>query len=70
MNLNNEQKEVFFNFLKTVIIDTASTILGAIDGTTFIKDADGEYILKYNNEDIQGCLQDYFLAKAEEDGYK
>ncbi|MBF0751753.1 MULTISPECIES: hypothetical protein [unclassified Pasteurella] len=66
-NLNNEQKNIIFKFIRNTIIDTASTILGTIDGTTFPKNADGIYILKYENQEIQGCLQDYFLAKAEDE---
>ncbi|NEN75484.1 hypothetical protein F9B74_03975 [Pelistega sp. NLN82] len=66
-NLDNEQKDIIFKFIRNTIIDTASTILGTIDGTTFLKNADGIYILKYENQEIQGCLQDYFLAKAEDD---
>lgn len=65
--LTTEQRSVVFSFFRNIIVDTASTILGTIDGTTFPVNADGDYILKYNNKEIQGCLQDYFLAKAEDD---
>ena len=65
--LTTEQRSVVFSFFRNIIVDTASTILGTIDGTTLPVNADGDYILKYNNEEIQGCLQDYFLAKAEDD---
>lgn len=64
--LNNEQKDIIFQFIRHAMIDTASTILGTIDGTTFPKNADGVYTLKYDGKEIQGCLQDYFLAKVED----
>ncbi|WP_424405787.1 hypothetical protein [Pasteurella sp. PK-2025] len=64
--LSDEQKDIIFEFIRNAIIDTASTILGTIDGNTFPKNADGIYTLKYENQEIQGCLQDYFLAKAED----
>ena len=63
--LDGNQQSAMMNLLKIVIIDTASTILGAIDGTTFLAGADGDYALIYEGAEIQGCLQDYFLAKAE-----
>ena len=65
--LDGPQKNAIIGLIKTVMLDTASTLLGAIDGTTLLAGADGDYTLLYEGEAVQGSLQDYFLAQAEWD---
>ena len=61
------KKNAIIGLIKTMILDTAPTLLGAIDGTTLLTGADGDYTLLYEGEAAQGGLQDYFLAQAEWD---
>lgn len=69
--INQEDKDAIFDFFKIIIADTSSVILGTIDGSHFPNDIDGDFKLSYENEEIQGCLQDYFIAGAENiDTYK
>ncbi|CNF29200.1 hypothetical protein QVN42_15175 [Yersinia nurmii] len=63
--LDQEDKDAVFEFFKIIIADTASVILGTIDGSHFPNDIDGDFKLSYEDEEIQGCLQDYFIAGAE-----
>ena len=65
--LDGPQKNAIIGLIKTVMLDTASTLLGAIDGTTLLAGADGDYTLLYEGEAAQGGLQDYFLAQAKWD---
>lgn len=60
-----EEREKVFNFLRLVIIDTTSTILGTIDGSHFPPNIDGDFTLEYEGEEIQGSLQDELIAKCE-----
>ncbi|MBG5972168.1 MULTISPECIES: hypothetical protein [Proteus] len=46
--------------------DTASTIFGTLDGTYFINNIDKDFQLIYDDEEIQGDLQDHFLALVED----
>lgn len=60
-----EEREKVFNFLRLVIVDTASTILGTIDGSHFPPNIDGDFTLEYEGEEIQGSLQDELIGKCE-----
>ena len=66
--LSPEDKQKIFHFLKVVIVDTTSTILGTIDGSHFPPNIDGDFTLDYESDEIQGSLQDALLSKAEEMG--
>ncbi|WP_340609761.1 hypothetical protein [Xenorhabdus bharatensis] len=64
--LDNEDQVAIFNFFKVIMSDTASTIFGTIDGSHFPPNIDGDFTLLYENEEIQGGLQDLFIEKAED----
>lgn len=64
-NLNEEEKRDIYNFFKIVITDTASVILGTIDGTHMVNGLDEDFSISYGHVDIKGDLQDLFLEKAE-----
>ncbi|MDX4947321.1 hypothetical protein [Providencia manganoxydans] len=64
-NLTDDEKETITNLIKVVIADTASVVLGTIDGTHIPNNIDGDFELFYKNEQIQGDLQDYFLELVE-----
>lgn len=66
--LSPEEQEKIFNFLKLVIVDTTSTVLGTIDGSHFPPNIDGDFTLQYEGDEIQGSLQDELISKAEEIG--
>ncbi|ASY78240.1 hypothetical protein [Pectobacterium polaris] len=66
--LSDEDKENIFNFFKITITDTASIILGTIDGSHFSPGIDNDFKLVYGDEEIQGELQDLFIEKAEDKG--
>ncbi|PHM24531.1 hypothetical protein [Xenorhabdus innexi] len=69
--LDNEDQTAIFNFFKVIMSDTASTIFGTIDGSHFPPNIDGDFTLLYEDEEIQGSLQDLFIEKAEDkDIYK
>ncbi|RYC37102.1 hypothetical protein [Pectobacterium zantedeschiae] len=66
--LSDEDKEAIFNFFKITITDTASIILGTIDGSHFPSGIDNDFKLIYGDEEIQGELQDLFIEKVEDKG--
>lgn len=61
-----EQREVFFEILRQVAVDTTSNILGVIDGTCSIANLFVRFELIAYGENIAGDLQDMFLADEEE----
>ncbi|MEZ6959788.1 MULTISPECIES: hypothetical protein [unclassified Aeromonas] len=63
--LGDGEREAIFSFLKLVMTDTASVILGTIDGTHFPDGIVDDFKLFYGEDEIQGCLQGYFIAQAE-----
>lgn len=66
--LSTADQEKIFNFLKVVIVDTASSVLGTLDGTYFPSNIQGNFTLEYEGDEIQGSLQDELISKAEEMG--
>lgn len=64
--LSDAEKDTVLKFIDVVIADTASTIFGTLDGTHFPNDIDGDFTLTYKNDEIQGSLQDIFIALTEE----
>lgn len=62
----NDRADVI-NFCKVVIADSASVILGTLDGVHFPNDLDGDFLLMYKGDEIQGELQDIFIEKAQND---
>jgi hypothetical protein len=64
--LSDDAKVDMFAFFKVVIADSASVILGALDGVHFPDDIDGDFVVAYDGEEIQGDLMDIFIEKAQE----
>lgn len=63
--LSQEQREVFFEIVRQVTIDTTSNVLGVIDGVNVLEGDDSEFELKSGTQQISGDLQALFLAEVE-----
>lgn len=66
--LSTSERDDVFRIFDIIIADSASVILGTVDGTHFPRNINEDFILKYNDKEIQGSLQDIFIEKAEEKG--
>ncbi|MFK3725267.1 hypothetical protein ACI2KE_15675 [Pseudomonas monteilii] len=66
-SLSESQKMDIINFLKVVITDSVSVLLGTIDGVHFPDELDGDFVLSVGGEEIQGDLQDIFIGKTQDD---
>lgn len=64
--LNDSERAEVVNFLKVVIADSASVILGTLDNVYFPDNLSGDFSLYFEGEEIQGDLQDLFIEKAED----
>jgi len=62
-----EQKEVFFEVIHQISVDTVSNILGVIDGVNSVEGIEAELVLKYDDEEppLSGDLQSLFLTEEE-----
>ncbi len=67
-SLNDAQRSDVINFLKVVISDSASVILGTLDGVHFPDNLAGDFLLSCDGKEIQGDLMDAFIGKAQDDG--
>ncbi|KTR90860.1 MULTISPECIES: hypothetical protein [Pantoea] len=67
-NLSQAEKECIFKFIDLAIADSASVILGTLDGSHYPDNIDGDFIVTYKDDEIQGSLQDIFIEKAESKG--
>jgi len=65
--LGDSQRHDVIDFLKIVIADSASVILGALDGVHYPDNLEGDFVLSFDGEEIQGDLQDIFIEKAQEE---
>jgi hypothetical protein len=59
--LDVAQRAIFFEILRQVSVDATSTLLGILDGTTFIEASPQDFTLRYAdgtllNGDLQGIL--------------
>jgi len=66
--LDDTKKQDVINFLKIVITDSVSVILGTLDGVHYPDDIEGDFVLSVDGDEIQGDLQDLFFDRAQEDG--
>ncbi|HCU2505344.1 TPA: hypothetical protein OUK37_001768 [Proteus mirabilis] len=66
--LSNEEQVSIFNFIRLAMVDTSSVIFGTLDGSHFSPNIDGDFIVSYNGDEIQGSLQDELISIAEEKG--
>lgn len=64
-----EQKEIFFEILQQVKIDTVATMLCAIDGATLLDglDSSEEFILSSDGKQLNGDLHNSFLLLIEDE---
>jgi hypothetical protein len=66
--LSAGQRHDVVEFLKVVIADSASVVLGTLDGVHFPGDFEGECVVSLDGEEIQGDLQDMFIQRAQDQG--
>ncbi len=66
--LSNEEQVSIFNFIRLAMVDTSSVIFGTLDGSHFPPNIDGDFIVSYNGDEIQGSLQYELISIAEEKG--
>ncbi|MBD8493881.1 hypothetical protein IFR09_04625 [Pseudomonas syringae] len=66
-SLSDAQKMHVIDFFKVVMADSASVLLGVLDGVHFPNDLNGDIVLSLDGEPIQGDLQDRFIDKAQQD---
>lgn len=66
--LHHDQRDIFFQVIRQTSIDTASNLLGIIDGVNSIDDVSGDFLLTYDggDEPLNGDLQSIFLAEEAE----
>lgn len=67
-SLSGEQREVFFEVLRQVTVDTTSNVLGVVDGASYIEGADRGFELTHGARKLNGDLQNLFLAEEERKG--
>ena len=63
--LNAEQRMVFFEVIRQVIVDTTANVLGVVDGVNSIYQDNEVYELRCEGVVISGDLQSVFLAEEE-----
>ncbi|MEB6589207.1 MULTISPECIES: hypothetical protein [Pseudomonas] len=66
--LDDTQKLDVINFLKVVIADSVSVVLGILDGVHFLDELEGDFTVSLDGEEIQGDLQDIFIENVQKDG--
>lgn len=66
--LGDDDRANVINFFKVIIADSASVILGTLDGVHFPDDITGNFSVAYEGHDIQGDLQDIFIERAQNEG--
>lgn len=66
--LSDSDKDDILKFIDIAIADSASVIFGMLDGTHYPDNIDGDFIVTYKEDEIQGDLQDIFIEKAEDKG--
>lgn len=63
--LSPEQREVFFEVVRQVAVDTTSNVLGVIDGVNALEGVHGEFELRLGGKKLSGDLQSQFLIEEE-----
>lgn len=68
VSMNEEQRTAVLVLTRKAMIDTASNILGILDGTSLLENYREAFALTYGaaGRQLNGDLQDYFLADLEE----
>jgi hypothetical protein len=63
--LDASQKEVFFEIIRQVAIDTISNVFAIVDGVAQLDGQDGDCSLTCGTDRLSGELQDQFLVHFE-----
>ncbi|CAI8946927.1 hypothetical protein D3C76_1215220 [compost metagenome] len=64
--LSDNDRANIFAFFNVIIADSASVVLGTLDGVHFPDGVDGDFVVTCDGEEIQGDLLDIFIEKAQE----
>lgn len=65
-SLNIEQREIFFEVIRQVTVDTAANVLGVIDEVNMLDGINEEFLLTAGgNAKLNGDLQSLFLLSEE-----
>lgn len=65
--LDQNQRDVLFEIIRQVEVDTVSNMLGVLDNTTVLENQEDNFELRYGQEVFSGSLQDVFLEQEETD---
>jgi len=67
--LSKDQLDLYFKNVEQIIVDTASSILGVLDGNSYFGGYQDDFNLTYSNNKskINGFLQDLFLEYIQND---
>ncbi len=66
--LSDEEKTHFFNYIKVIMIDTVSHVLGIIDGSSSLNGGNMEINVSIEGKSTEDDLQDEFWRFIEEYG--
>jgi hypothetical protein len=64
-NLSPEGREIFFEVVRQIAVDTTSNVLGIVDGVNPLQGTDGKLELFINGKKISGNLQSLFQLEEE-----
>lgn len=67
-SLSDAQRSQVIEFFKVVIADSASVVLGTLDGVHFPDNFEGDFVVTCNGNEIQGDLMDIFIENAQDGG--
>lgn len=65
--LSEPDRANIIDFLKIIIADSASVVLGTLDGVHFPGELEGDFTVLYDGAEIQGDLMDIFIGKAQQE---
>ncbi|WP_312689870.1 hypothetical protein [Kosakonia sp.] len=67
-SLTKAQQQDVLRFIQLAMADSASVIFGMLDGSHFPQGIDGDFAVHYQDDEIQGSLQDIWIEQAEQRG--
>lgn len=65
-SLSDDDRRIFKMFIRDVMVDTVSHVLGVLDGTTTLAEYEGEPTLLLDSVNTESELQDSYLRMIEE----
>mgnify|MGYP004545761317 CR=1 FL=1 len=66
VTLDQKQKEIYYEIIRQVMIDTISSVFGILDGSSTLSGGDFEFEVRINGISTEDELQDTFLGFVEE----